>query len=189
MSDAPATTPAVAAPVVETPAAPTPETTPAVTETPAVVEPTVAATTTKTEPPVEEPAKVEEPVEAAAEEVKPAEPKYDGHLNYNAPTSFLRYVFKLADPDIVPLSFHHTLTLLNREILPLPPKKVFFWFGKEPIESKELTHYLAKGKEAAHSTAAWAAQTGEGLLLFSKTGEKSAPTGVLNLVRASVAWA
>lgn len=72
--------------------------------------------------------------------------------------------------------------------MPLPPKKVYFWFGKEPIESKELSHYLAKGKEAAHSTAAWAAQTGEGLLLFSKTGEKSAPTGVLNLVCGRVAW-
>lgn len=78
--------------------------------------------------------------------------------------------------------------LLIREILPLPPKKVFFWFGKEPIESKDLTHYLAKGKEAAHSTAAWAAQTGEGLLLFSKTGEKSAPTGVLNLVCLHALW-
>ncbi|KAE9975947.1 hypothetical protein BLS_002332 [Venturia inaequalis] len=156
MSDAPTTTPAVAAPVVETPAAHATETAPAVTETPAVVEHTAAAT----EAPVEEVAKVEAPVEAAAEEVKPVEPKYDGHLNYNAPTSFLR------------------------EFLPLPPKKVFFWLGKEPIESKELTHYLAKGKEAAHSTAAWAAQTGEGLLLFSKTGEKSAPTGVLNLADA-----
>lgn len=102
MSDAPATTPAAAAPIVETPAAPvaTSETTPAVTESPAVVEPAVAAT----EAPVEEPAKVEAPVEAAAaEEVKPVEPKYDGHLNYNAPTSFLRYVFlSLADPVISP---------------------------------------------------------------------------------------
>lgn len=88
MSDAPTTTPAVAAPVVETPAAHATETAPAVTETPAVVEHTAAAT----EAPVEEVAKVEAPVEAAAEEVKPVEPKYDGHLNYNAPTSFLRYV-------------------------------------------------------------------------------------------------
>ncbi|QDS74426.1 hypothetical protein FKW77_006077 [Venturia effusa] len=163
MSDAPTTTPAAAAPIVETltapPAAET--TTPAVTDTPAVTEPTTtAATEAATEAPVEQAAKVEEPVEAAAQEVKPAEPKYDGHLNYNAPTSFLR------------------------EFLPLPPKKVFFWFGKEPIETKELNHYLAKGKEAAHSTAAWAAQTGEGLLLFSKTGEKSTPTGVLNLADA-----
>lgn len=154
MSDAPTTTPAVAAPVEETPAVA--ETTSAVTETPAVAEPAVAAA----EAPVEEAAKAEEPVEAAAEEAKPVEPKYDGHLNYNAPTSFLR------------------------EFLPLPPKKVYFWFGKEPIETKELSHYLAKGKEAAHSTAAWAAETGEGLLLFSKTGEKSAPTGVLNLADA-----
>lgn len=88
MSEAHTTTPAVAAPVVDTPAAPVTETTPAVAETPAVVEPTVAATET----PVEEAAKVE----AAVEEAKPVEPKYDGHLNYNAPTSFLRYV--LHDP-------------------------------------------------------------------------------------------
>jgi hypothetical protein len=89
MSDVPTTTPAVAAPVVETPAAPVAETTPAVAETPAVVEPTVAATEA---PKADEAAKVEEPVEAVAEEAKPVEPKYDGHLNYNAPTSFLRYV-------------------------------------------------------------------------------------------------
>lgn len=89
MSDAPTTTPAVAAPVVETPAAPVAEPTPAVAETPAVVEPVVAAT----EAPAEEAAKAEEPVQAAAEEVAPVEPKYDGHLNYNAPTSFLRYVW------------------------------------------------------------------------------------------------
>jgi len=72
--------------------------------------------------------------------------------------------------------FHH------REFLPLPPKKLLFWFGDEPVETKDLNHYLAKGKEAAHSTAAWASQTGKGLLYFSKTGEKTAPTGVLNLV-------
>lgn len=84
MSDAPTTTPAASAPV-ETPAAPIAESTPAAAETPAVAEPV-------TEAPVEESAKTEEPVETAAEEAKPIEPKYDGHLNYNAPTSFLRYV-------------------------------------------------------------------------------------------------
>jgi hypothetical protein len=66
----------------------------------------------------------------------------------------------------------------------MPLKKAYFWFGEAPIESKELNHYLTKGKEAAHSTAAWASQTGTGLLYFAKGGDKKeAPTGVLNLVR------
>jgi hypothetical protein len=69
-----------------------------------------------------------------------------------------------------------------RELLQ-PPKKHFFWFGTEPTAAQDLNHYLAKGKEAAHSTAAWASQTGTGLLFFTKHGEKKeAPTGVLNLV-------
>jgi hypothetical protein len=73
--------------------------------------------------------------------------------------------------------------LCIRELLQ-PPKKQFFWFGAEPTATQDLNHYLAKGKEAAHSTAAWASQTGTGLLYFSKHGEKKeAPTGVLNLVR------
>lgn len=68
--------------------------------------------------------------------------------------------------------------------MPLPPKKQYFWFGTEPVASQELNHYLAKGKEAAHSTAAWASQTGTGLLYFTKHGEKKdQPSGVLNLVR------
>lgn len=87
MSDVPTTAAAAATPVAETPAAPAVETIPAVAETPAVAEPAVAAT----EAPVDEAAKVGETAEAATEEAKPVEPKYDGHLNYNAPTSFLRY--------------------------------------------------------------------------------------------------
>lgn len=44
---------------------------------------------------------------------------------------------------------------------------------------------MAKGKDAASSTAAWASQTGKGLLFFNKHGEdKAAPSGALNLVRS-----
>lgn len=76
-------------------------------------------------------------------------------------------------------------SVITREFLPIPPKKVFFWFGEEPVESSHLKAYLAKGKDAASSTAAWASQTGKGLLFFNKHGEdKAAPSGALNLADA-----
>ncbi|KIW06677.1 uncharacterized protein PV09_02382 [Verruconis gallopava] len=153
------------APVAETPAAePTPAPaveTPAVEETkaeeakPAEEAPAAPAAEAATE------AAAEETAEAAKEEAKPIEPKEEGHILYHAPGGFLK------------------------EFLPIPPKKVFFWFSEEPVESSQLKAYLAKGKEAAASTAAWASQTGKGLLFFNKHGEdKAAPSGALNLADA-----
>jgi hypothetical protein len=101
--------------------------------------------------------KAEEPVGTFFKKTKRSKPKYGGHLSYSAPDSYLA------------------------RVLPLPPKRLFFWFGKEPIATNELQYYLTKYKEAAFSTIARAAETGEGLLLFSKTGSKSDIHGVFSL--------
>lgn len=60
--------------------------------------------------------------------------------------------------------------------------KEFFWFGCDAVESKHLSSYLKteKSAETAHHNAAWAAHTGKGLLFF---GDKTAPQGIINLVR------
>jgi hypothetical protein len=74
-------------PVTETPAAPAVDSTPAVTDTPAVDAPKVDETpaVASTEP------TTEAPVEAAAtEESKPVEPKESGHVLYHAPGNFLK---------------------------------------------------------------------------------------------------
>lgn len=152
-------------PVTAEPAAPAVDATPAVTDataapviTDAVPEVPAKTEETKTEEPI---AATEATTEAATEEAKPVEPKESGHILYHAPGNFLK------------------------EFLPIPPKKVFFWFGEEPVESSQLKAYLAKGKDAASSTAAWASQTGKGLLFFNKHGEdKAAPSGALNLADA-----
>lgn len=63
------------------------------------------------------------------------------------------------------------------------PSKKFFWFGSEAIEEKSLASYLRGEKDASHNVA-WAAHTGEGLLLFTKkVSEKATPAGIINLVR------
>lgn len=63
-------------------------------------------------------------------------------------------------------------------------QKRFFWFGTDAVEVKSLSNYLRGEKpEAGNHNAAWASQTGKGLLYFSKqAGEKSAPVGLINLV-------
>ncbi|KAH0544973.1 hypothetical protein FGG08_000899 [Glutinoglossum americanum] len=62
----------------------------------------------------------------------------------------------------------------------------FFWFGKEAIETKDLTSYLRGEKpDIAHPAVAWSTQTGEGLLYFSKTESKTQPTGVIKLADVS----
>lgn len=67
-------------------------------------------------------------------------------------------------------------------------QKRFFWFGEEPVESKNLASYLRgeKDSEAANHNAAWSSYTGKGLLYFSKSsGEKATPAGIINLVSSS----
>ena len=60
----------------------------------------------------------------------------------------------------------------------------YFWFGNEAIDEKSLAAYLkAEKAETGYSNAAFASQTGKGLLLFAKREEdKSSPSGILNLV-------
>lgn len=61
--------------------------------------------------------------------------------------------------------------------------KRHFWFGDEPVDSKNLSAYIQNEKHnIAHATAAWASQTGKGLLFFGKRPEdKATPAGVINL--------
>ncbi|OBT39173.1 hypothetical protein VE00_10271 [Pseudogymnoascus sp. WSF 3629] len=118
--------------------------------------------------PVEEVAPVEvAPVEGAAATTEEATPeaavetpkKFEGEgvIGYKAPGGFIK---KLA-------GF----------------QKRFFWFGTDAVEVKSLSNYLRGEKlEAGNHNAAWASQTGKGLLYFSKqAGEKSAPVGLINL--------
>lgn len=62
----------------------------------------------------------------------------------------------------------------------------FFYLQDEPVEVDNLQTYLKKEKkekpEAAHSTAAYASQTGKGLLFFAKTeAQKAHPIGIIKL--------
>lgn len=62
--------------------------------------------------------------------------------------------------------------------------KRFFWFSESPVESKSI-HSFASEKNN-HATAAWATQTGKGLLFFAKRSEdKAHPAGILNLADAT----
>ncbi|KAI9738633.1 MAG: hypothetical protein M1834_008138 [Cirrosporium novae-zelandiae] len=91
--------------------------------------------------------------EAAKEEAK-VEPIYEGVLDYKGPG-----------------------------LLKIRFSKRYFWFGDEAVESKSLSAYLREEKpEVAHANAAWAGETGKGLLFYVKRVEdKSAPTGIINL--------
>lgn len=64
--------------------------------------------------------------------------------------------------------------------------KRFFYFNEEAIESKQLTVFHQNEKPAvANPTAAWASQTGKGLLFLTKRAEdKATPAGIFNLVSA-----
>ncbi|PGH08120.1 hypothetical protein AJ80_07914 [Polytolypa hystricis UAMH7299] len=61
--------------------------------------------------------------------------------------------------------------------------KRFFWFSEEAVEVKQLSAYFQNEKPAvAHPTAAWASQTGKGLLFSAKRAEdKATPAGIINL--------
>ncbi|PGH32684.1 hypothetical protein GX50_04531 [[Emmonsia] crescens] len=65
--------------------------------------------------------------------------------------------------------------------------KRFCWFSDDAVEIKHLTTYFQNEKlSVAHPTAAWASQTGKGLLFFAKRAEdKAAPTGIINLADIS----
>ena len=59
----------------------------------------------------------------------------------------------------------------------------YFWFMDDAIEIKALHKALEK-KNVDDATAAWASQTGKGLLFMARRREdKATPFGVFNLVR------
>ena len=61
--------------------------------------------------------------------------------------------------------------------------KKFFWLGSEPVNVKEIASFKAdKSTEVAHTIAAWASETGKGLLFFSEKSDKTAPNGAIYLV-------
>lgn len=56
--------------------------------------------------------------------------------------------------------------------------KKFFWFGSEAVDPKKFPGLLKD-----HHLAAWASETGKGLLFFSEKGQdKNAPTSAIALV-------
>ncbi|KAJ5942355.1 hypothetical protein N7516_002523 [Penicillium verrucosum] len=142
-----------------------------VEETPAVV-PAVetAVETPATEAAVETPKETTEAAEPTAtpavesteaaepvkEEVKPAT---EGVLGYKAPGLVKGFRFA----------------------------KRFFYFNEEAVESKQLSVFHQNEKAAvANPTAAWASQTGKGLLFLTKRAEdKATPAGIFNLADVS----
>ncbi|EXJ86039.1 hypothetical protein A1O1_06408 [Capronia coronata CBS 617.96] len=152
-------------PVEETPVAETSKAVPEPTEastTPA--ETSVAPVETTSSAPAAAVAS-EEPAAPAAEEVKKEEtpaatvPATEGVLGYKEPTLFKKFFFT----------------------------KHYFWFSEEPSSTESLATFLRSEKaDAKHSTAAWARETGKGLLFFAKRVEdKPTPVGIINLADAS----
>ncbi|KAJ5318804.1 hypothetical protein MYU51_012807 [Penicillium brevicompactum] len=65
--------------------------------------------------------------------------------------------------------------------------KRFFYFNEEAVESKQLSVFHQNEKASvANPIAAWASQTGKGLLFFTKRAEdKATPAGIFNLSEVS----
>lgn len=74
--------------------------------------------------------------------------------------------------------------LIRRYSRGLRFSKRFFYFSDEPVESKHLHVFHQNEKPAvAHPIAAWASQTGKGLLFYVKRAEdKLTPQGIFSLV-------
>ncbi|KIW67434.1 hypothetical protein PV04_06690 [Phialophora macrospora] len=114
------------------------------------------------------PAAVEEPTVAAAapEDAKKDEavvdivPASEGVLGYKEPTFFKKFIYT----------------------------KHYFWLQEEPSTAESLTNFMRSDKgDTKHSDAAWARETGKGLLFYSKRAEdKATPAGIINLTEASV---
>jgi len=66
--------------------------------------------------------------------------------------------------------------------------KHFFWLSDEPVSRDALDSYVKSEKaEVAHDHAAWARETGKGLMFFSKRAEdKATPSGIIILVRGYI---
>lgn len=68
------------------------------------------------------------------------------------------------------------------------PSKKEFWLSDDAVSPQALNSYMRGEKpEIAHPVAAWASQTGKGLLFFNKKGEtnKKSPSHVLPLYDAT----
>lgn len=66
--------------------------------------------------------------------------------------------------------------------------KRFFYFSDDAVDAKNLLQYLGSEKSSteAKRTAAWATQTGKGLLFLTKRAEdKATPAGIFNLSEVS----
>lgn len=63
-------------------------------------------------------------------------------------------------------------------------QKHHFWFGEEALKPEFLSAYIRSEKIAqAHHNAAWAEQTGKGVLFYAKREEdKDTPAGLIMLV-------
>lgn len=66
--------------------------------------------------------------------------------------------------------------------------KHFFWFSDHAVEPQHLSGFLRNEKpEIGHHTAAYATQSGKGLMFCAKRVEdKTQPAGILDLVNISV---
>ncbi|PYI12410.1 hypothetical protein BO78DRAFT_3309 [Aspergillus sclerotiicarbonarius CBS 121057] len=154
-------------PIEETPAA-TPAVAPT-TEAPAATE-TPATETAAAEAPQETPAETTEAAPAAAEEPKADAPKEEPKQEEVTPAS--EGVLGYKAPGLVKgLRF----------------AKRFFYFNDDAVEAKQLSAFHQNEKAAvANPIAAWASQTGKGLLFFTKRAEdKAAPAGIFNLAEVS----
>jgi Pleckstrin homology domain len=62
--------------------------------------------------------------------------------------------------------------------------KHHFWFSDEPLKSEHLASYVRDEKaNVAHPNAAWAQETGKGVLFFAKRAEdKATPSGLILMV-------
>jgi len=104
---------------------------------------------------------------AATEELKKDEtvveavPTSEGTLGYKEPGFFKKFIYT----------------------------KHFFWVSDEASTAESLAAFLRQEKEKAdtkHTSAAWARESGKGLLFYAKRSEdKAAPAGIINLSEAS----
>ncbi|OTB05599.1 hypothetical protein M426DRAFT_21632 [Hypoxylon sp. CI-4A] len=146
--------------------------------TPAVVEPVA-----ETKPAEEKPVEAAPVAEAAAATEAPAETTEAAAETAAAPAE------EAKKEEVKPVeagTLEHKGTPAN-----FPKNLIYskhhFWFGTEATPKDKLTAYLKNEKttEVAHHVAAWATETGKGLLFYGKESDKSTPTGAIQLAEAS----
>ncbi|KAG9255981.1 Pleckstrin homology domain-containing protein [Emericellopsis atlantica] len=151
----------------------TEETAPALTA--AVETPKIEETPIPSTQPTEENKTAEEPKaeDKVADETKPAEETTDAKAEEKK-------------EEVKPIEEGHLGHKAQGASFPknLIGSKEFFFFGTDAVEPKALTGYQKNEKSTAtyQSNVAWASETGKGLLFI---GEKSAPTGIINLSDAT----